>query len=64
MEDKDKTKEQLIKELVKLRKEMAKLTKSVAEHRQLDEELKSSENRYRYIFDAETDAITMKIHWQ
>ena len=57
MEDKDKTKEQLIKELVKLRKEMAKLTKSVAEHRQLDEELKSSENRYRYIFDAETDAI-------
>ena len=46
-----------LKSIVNLRKEMAKLTMLPSEHRQMDEELRNSENRYRYIFDAESDAI-------
>ena len=51
MEDETKTKEQLIHELAALRERVAELEKKENEHRQAEEALQKSEERYRNILD-------------
>ena len=47
MEDKNKTKERLIKELAELRRQVSKFKKTEARNKQVLEELKESEERFR-----------------
>jgi PAS domain S-box-containing protein len=51
MIDEDKTKEQLITELVELRKTIAELENSETQHNQTEEELREAEARYRGFFE-------------
>ena len=57
MEDEDKSKEQLIEELGKLRKQVKGVTRSKEERKHAEEALRSSENRFRaianYTYDCE-----------
>jgi PAS domain S-box-containing protein len=58
-QDKDskKTKDQLIKELTKLRKRLTKLEKSKIGHKRAEEALRESEERFRDIVETTNDAI-------
>jgi len=47
MKDKYKTKEQLINELAEMRRRIAELEKSETEHKQVEEVLRESENKFR-----------------
>jgi len=47
MKDKYKTKEQLINELAEMRRRIAELEKSETEHKQAEEALRESENKFR-----------------
>jgi len=47
MKDKYKTKEQLINELAEMRRRIAELEKSETEHKQVEEALRESENKFR-----------------
>lgn len=51
MKDKDKTKEQLIKELVEIRQRIVELEKSEARCKRVEEELKFEQEQLRSIFD-------------
>ncbi len=57
MRDEDKTKEQLIKELQELRRRLVEFEMDSAEHKRTDETLRESEQRYRELFEAVSDAI-------
>ena len=50
MEDKEKTKKQLINELVKLRQQITKLQKSEIKHQQTEETLLESEENIETFF--------------
>jgi PAS domain S-box-containing protein len=56
MKDEDKTKEQLIGELLELRQRSAELEASEAQRRRAEEELRSSEERLRILFEYAPDA--------
>ena len=57
MKDQSKTKKQLIGELNELRQRIADSEASEAKHKQAEEALRQSEERYRQLFEAESDAI-------
>ena len=57
MKDQRKTKAQLIKEVEALRQQVADLQAVTSEHRQLDEGLRQSEERYRELFENANDAL-------
>jgi diguanylate cyclase (GGDEF)-like protein/PAS domain S-box-containing protein len=57
MRDEEKTKEQLLRVLARLRQQIAKLEKVEAEYRQTAEALRKSEERYRHITLVITDYI-------
>ena len=51
MKDEDKTKEQLINELVELRQRLAKSESAETKHKQAEKALRESEKRYRHLFN-------------
>ena len=53
----DKTKEQLMTELVEMRQQIAKLDASQADRKQVEETLKESEERLKTIIESTTDVI-------
>ena len=57
MDDKDKTKDQLIRELKELRGRVDELEKSDAVLREANRKIRESENRYRSLFENAADAI-------
>jgi len=57
MKDKEKTKEQLIDELKKLRQQIARLQKSENKHQQIEETLSESEEKFRILVEMATDCI-------
>ncbi len=57
MNEEDKTKEQLITELVKLRKRIAEIEKSETQRNQTEEALHEAEARYRGIFENAVEGI-------
>jgi PAS domain S-box-containing protein len=57
MDDNDKTKDQLIRELKELRGQVDELEKSDAVLREADRKIRESENRYRSLFENAADAI-------
>ena len=57
MKDEAKTKEQLITELAEMRQRITKLEKSEAERVKTEEALRESEEKYRTLFEAESDTI-------
>ncbi|MEW6328179.1 MAG: PAS domain S-box protein [Thermodesulfobacteriota bacterium] len=57
MKDEDKTKGQLIHELLKLRQQIARLEAAQNGHKETEEALRKSEERYRRITSAVTDYI-------
>jgi len=57
MKDEDKAKEQLINKLRKMRQRVAILEKSEVEHKQADEELWKSEEKYRTLVEGLEDVI-------
>ena len=57
MKDENKTKEQLINELVALRQEMVKLEKLDTERKQADEALRESEENFRNIFQSVPESL-------
>ena len=59
MKDKDKTKEQLLDELIQMRRRIAELEKAESERKQAEEALQQSESKYRTLFDQATDGIMM-----
>ncbi len=60
MEDKEKTKKQLINELVKLRQQITKLQKSEIKHQQTEETLSENEEKYRILVEMATDGILIE----
>ena len=60
MEDKEKTKEQLMDELVKLRQQITELQKSEIKHRQAEETLRENEEKYRILVEMATDGILIE----
>ena len=59
MEDIDRTKEQLINELIKLRKKIAKLESAKISHQLAEKQLVKSEELYRLIAENTSDVITL-----
>ena len=59
MEDKDKTKEQLINELAGLRQIISKSITRDAEHKKVKESLSESEKRYHAFFEQAADSIVL-----
>jgi PAS domain S-box-containing protein len=59
MKDEDKTKKQLLDELILVRGRMAELEKAESERKQTEEALQQSESKYRTLFDQATDGIMM-----
>ena len=59
MKIKDMTKGQLLNELIKLRQLIAELEKSETEHKQVEEALKKSEQKFRSIFNNVIDGILL-----
>src|SRR5208283_783549 len=57
MKDKDRTKEQLVRELVELRRQRAELIEDVAKRKQTGGVLQQSEERYKGLFNATSDGI-------
>ena len=57
MEDKDKTKEQLIAELVEIRQRIAELEMAKAERRRLEEELRECKEKLKTVFENANDEI-------
>ena len=57
MEHGNKTKEEIIKELAKLRKQVDELKTTEAAYRQTKEALEASEVRYRRLFETAQDVI-------
>ncbi|MCK4241169.1 MAG: diguanylate cyclase, partial [Candidatus Atribacteria bacterium] len=60
MEDRDKEKEQLINELIDLRKKIVKLESVKVNHKQAKKELEKSEGLYRLIAESTNDVITLQ----
>ena len=59
MRDEDKTRKQLMDELVEARRRIAELGTLVAKHKQAEEILRSSEEKYRYIAENPVDGVAM-----
>ncbi|MGB7033128.1 MAG: PAS domain S-box protein [Syntrophobacteria bacterium] len=57
MKDGNKTKEQLLNELLELRQRITKLQEVEIEHKRAEEALRESEERYRNIVDSQTELI-------
>jgi diguanylate cyclase (GGDEF)-like protein/PAS domain S-box-containing protein len=57
MKGKEKNKEQLIDELVKLRQQITELKKSETKHRQIEETLTESEGKYRILVELAADGV-------
>ena len=57
MEDNDKTKKQLINELIEMRRKVAELEVIKNGHKRIEKALKESEERYRSLFEASTEGI-------
>lgn len=60
MEDKEKTKEQLMDELVKLRQQITELQKSKIKHRQTEETLRENEEKYRILVEMAADGVLIE----
>jgi len=60
MEDKEKTKEQLMDELVKLRQQITELQKSEIKHRQTEETLRENEEKYRILVEMAADGVVIE----
>jgi len=60
MKGKEKTKEQLMDELVKLRQQVTELQKSETKYRQIEEALTESEEKFRVIVEGITDGIQIE----
>ncbi len=60
MEEKEKTKEQLIDELMKLRQQITELQKSEVKRQQIEETLSENEEKYRILLEATTDCILIE----
>ncbi len=59
MKDEDKTKEQLLNELVELRQRIAELETSETQHKQVKQTLREAEDKYRSLVDSSPDGITL-----
>jgi len=57
MKDQDKTKEQLIQELVESRQRITELEAAGSKHRRAEEVLQESEEKYRDLFENARDVI-------
>ena len=57
MKDGNKTKEQLLNELLELRQRITKLQEVEIEHKRAEEALRESEERYRNIVDSQTELV-------
>lgn len=57
MKDEDKTKKQLIKELLEMRQQITELEKSEGEHRLTEEKLRESKQQYKRIFEFSPEVI-------
>jgi PAS domain S-box-containing protein len=55
--DKNNTKAQLVSELGEMRRRLAALEASAAQHRQVEEELRESEEKYSTLVEQSTDAV-------
>lgn len=60
MKDKERTKEQLIDELVKLPQKITELKKLNIKYQQIEETLRESEEKYRILSEATTDCILIE----
>lgn len=60
MKDKERTKEQLIDELVKLPQQITELKKLNIKYQQIEETLRESEEKYRILSEATTDCILIE----
>jgi len=60
MKGKEKTKEQLMDELVKLRQQISKLQKSEIKHRQIEETLGENEEKYRILVELAADGVLIE----
>jgi len=60
MKGKEKTKEQLMDELVKLRQQITELQKSEIKHRQVEETLGENEEKYRILVEMAADGILIE----
>ena len=59
MKDEDKTKKQLLDELIRMRRRMAELEEAEKQRKQVEEARQQSESKYRKLFDQATDGIMM-----
>ncbi|MBU4226889.1 MAG: PAS domain S-box protein, partial [Candidatus Atribacteria bacterium] len=57
MEENEKTKEQLIEELMKLQRQITELEKSEIRHQQIEKALTDNEEKYRILVEMATDCI-------
>jgi diguanylate cyclase (GGDEF)-like protein/PAS domain S-box-containing protein len=60
MRGKEKTKEQLMDELVKLRQQITELEKSETKHQQIEESLTENEKKYRILVELAADGILIE----